>query len=243
MGETLYIHDNPYIGFVPDDPHTTVVYTGLEIFSEADSPELAEEECRCGLRFFRQGQEPDLPLYGVPELYAFASDSQNGYYVSTGLPSDNKPIYYIGPNGVPHFAASSAAALLAGTNQKDEGHYEDVPFCVFPSREAAEREFPIQDLWTILRQSRVPRFQVWPMESPADREGKAFVHYTSWIETYTGLMHPKILENQSLEKCLRIAEKYPQDTFVLLDRERDDRVVGFACYSCNARQFVSVPEA
>ncbi|MDE7218148.1 MAG: hypothetical protein K2O45_00755, partial [Oscillospiraceae bacterium] len=42
---------------------------------------------------------------------------------------------------------------------------------VFVSRAAAEREFPIQDIWTILRCRKEPRFQIHPMMSPADREG------------------------------------------------------------------------
>lgn len=244
MRKIFYIHDDhKSIGIIFNSADTTAIYTGLEVLTEEDSPQLAEVESRCGLHFFRPGQPPDIPLYGVPELYVFATDAGGGYYVGTGLPSKNKPVYYIGPDYIPRFAAPSVNALLGGTNQKDIDSAESVPFQVFPSREAAEREFPIQDSWTVVRRSREPRFQVWPMESPADREGKAFVHYTSWIETYTGLIDPGILEHQSLEKCRAITEKHPENTFVLLDREQDDRVVGFACYSYRARDFISVPEA
>ena len=183
MEKILYIHDNHRsIGIIFANSDTTAVYTGLEIHTEEDSPRLEEEERRCGLRFFRSGQPLDIPLYGVPELHVFATDTGGGYYVSTGFSSDNKPVYYIGPDYTPRFAAPSVAALLAGTNQKTFA--ESVPFRVFPSREAAEREFSIQDSWAVVRQNREPRFQVWPMESPADREGKAFVHYTAWIETF-----------------------------------------------------------
>lgn len=114
---------------------------------------------------------------------------------------------------------------------------------VFPSRAAAERMFPIRETWELLRQIKTPRFQVWPMTSPADRDGKAYVHYTAWIEAYTGLMDQKILDGHSLEQCRAIAEKRPENTLVLLDRDRGDRVAGFACYVPRARDFVSVPDA
>lgn len=81
------------------------------------------------------------------------------------------------------------------------------------------------------------------MTSPADHTGKAFVHYTAWIETYTGLMDQKILDGHSLEHCRDITEKYPSNTLVLLDRDQGGRVAGFACFVPKARDFVSVPEA
>lgn len=117
------------------------------------------------------------------------------------------------------------------------------PLRVFPSREAAEREFRIWDPWELLRQKRTPRFQVWPMLSPADREGKAYVHHRAWMETYAGLMDQRILDRHTLERCRDITSRHPENTLVLLDRERDDRVAGFACYVPKARDFVSVPEA
>lgn len=244
MGETLYIHDNHRsLGIIFDSNDVKAVYTGLEVHTETDSPQLKAVEHRYDLRFFQTGQIPDIPLYGVPELYVFAADARGGYYASTGLPSDGKPVYHISPDCVPRYAAPSVEAFLAFDSKFAAPDPEEVPFRVFPSREAAEREFPIQDTWTLLRQNRESRFQVWPMESPADLEGKAFVHYKAWLETYTGLMDPRILEHHSLDSCLAIAQKYPQNTVVLLDREQDDRVVGFACYVHNAREFMSALDA
>ena len=104
-----------------------------------------------------------------------------------------------------------------------------------------EGEFPIQDMRALLRQAGTPGFQVRSMASPADREGKAYVHYTAWIETYTGLMDQRILDGRSLERCRAITEEHPENTLVLLDR--DGQVAGFACYVPRARDFVSVPEA
>lgn len=115
---------------------------------------------------------------------------------------------------------------------------------VFASREEAEREFPILDMWTVLRQEKEPRFQIHPMMSPKDREGRAFVHYAAWRETYAGLMPEAILAAHTLERCRESARRGgSSDTFVALDREDGDRVVGFATLSHFARKFVSVPEA
>lgn len=114
---------------------------------------------------------------------------------------------------------------------------------VFASRGEAEGEFPILDIWTVLRQKREPRFQVHPMMSPADREGKALVHHTAWRETYAGIMDPRVLAWSTPEHCREMAERYPENTLVLLDRAQNDRVAGFACYLHRAREFVSVPDA
>lgn len=64
-----------------------------------------------------------------------------------------------------------------------------------------------------------------------DIEGKGYVHYLSWIETYTGLMDPLILESRSLEKCVKLARNFPENTWVALD---GNKVVGFACYMKSA---------
>lgn len=115
---------------------------------------------------------------------------------------------------------------------------------VFASREEAEREFPILDMWTVLRREKEPRFQVHPMMSPKDREGRALVHYAAWREAYAGIMPEAVLEAHTLERCRKSALRgSSSNTFVALDREDGDRVVGFAVLSHFAREFVSVPEA
>lgn len=60
-----------------------------------------------------------------------------------------------------------------------------------------------------------------------DYEGKGYVHYQSWIETYTGLIDQNYLKTRTLEKCIEIAKKYPDNTFVC---DVDGKIVGFACY-------------
>ena len=63
---------------------------------------------------------------------------------------------------------------------------------------------------------------------PEDCDQKGYVHWKSWLETYTGLIEERFLTNQSLEKCQAIARRWPQNTLVA---EQDGRIVGYACYS------------
>jgi ribosomal protein S18 acetylase RimI-like enzyme len=65
------------------------------------------------------------------------------------------------------------------------------------------------------------------LATEADAEGKGFVHYQSWIETYTGLMDQRILDSRSLEKCVKLARNFPENTWIALE---EDQVVGFSCY-------------
>ncbi len=69
--------------------------------------------------------------------------------------------------------------------------------------------------------------RIVPMQSDADKDGKGYVHYQSWMETYTGLIDQEYLNNRSLEKCVETAHRYPQNTLVAKDGEN---VVGFVCY-------------
>ncbi len=64
-------------------------------------------------------------------------------------------------------------------------------------------------------------------------DGKAFVHYTAWKETYTGLMPEEILARRSLEGCRQTAHKFPEHTLVAI---KDGEVVGFACYLPEVRE-------
>ena len=82
------------------------------------------------------------------------------------------------------------------------------------------------------------------MMSPADREGRALVHFAAWREAYTGLMPEAALAAHTLERCREaLRQSGSRDTFVALDRENGDRVVGFGTLSYFARDFVSVPDA
>ncbi|MBQ4573712.1 MAG: GNAT family N-acetyltransferase [Clostridia bacterium] len=69
-----------------------------------------------------------------------------------------------------------------------------------------------------------------PMESRAEIEGKAYVHYKSWQETYAGLVDEGYLANMTYERCLAIAEKFPDRLLVAMDGERVVGFVGYGAY-------------
>lgn len=60
-----------------------------------------------------------------------------------------------------------------------------------------------------------------------DAEGKGYVHYQSWIETYTGLFPDEYIQSLTLEKSVKLAKDYPENTYVAL---MEDRIIGFSCY-------------
>ncbi len=64
-------------------------------------------------------------------------------------------------------------------------------------------------------------------QTAADGDGKGYVHYQSWQETYQGLIDPGYLSRMQLTRCQEIARKYPQNTLVA---ELDGKIVGFVCY-------------
>ncbi len=71
-------------------------------------------------------------------------------------------------------------------------------------------------------------YVIKPMETVDEIDGKGYVHYKSWQETYTGLVDANYLETKmTLEKCIAIARKWTDDILVAKDGEK---VVGFAGY-------------
>ncbi len=71
-------------------------------------------------------------------------------------------------------------------------------------------------------------------------DGKAFVHYTAWNESYTGLIPQAYLDTRSLEQCRTIARSPGANTLVAVTEEQ---VAGFASYLPDCRSFVSVPDS
>lgn len=65
------------------------------------------------------------------------------------------------------------------------------------------------------------------MESEDEINGKGYVHYKSWHETYTGMIDRGYMERHTLEKCTEIAHKWPDNIIVAKDGEK---VIGFAGY-------------
>ena len=70
-------------------------------------------------------------------------------------------------------------------------------------------------------------YTITPMAA-GDIAGKAYVHYKSWQETYAGLIDADYLAAHTLEKCTRIAERFPDNIFVAKDE--GGSVVGFVGY-------------
>jgi hypothetical protein len=60
-----------------------------------------------------------------------------------------------------------------------------------------------------------------------DSNGKEYVHYKSWIETYTGLFPDEIMEKITLENSVKLAKELPENTYVAIV---DQKIVGCACY-------------
>lgn len=65
------------------------------------------------------------------------------------------------------------------------------------------------------------------METEDEIKGKAFVHWKSWHETYTGIVNQNYLDDFTLEKCENIASQWTKNIFVAKDK---DHVVGFVGY-------------
>lgn len=66
------------------------------------------------------------------------------------------------------------------------------------------------------------------METASEMDGKGYVHWKSWQESYTGLIDQRYLdERMTLEYCLRTAHRWPDNLLVAKDGEK---VIGFAGY-------------
>lgn len=72
------------------------------------------------------------------------------------------------------------------------------------------------------------KYTIEAMLSPSDTEGKAYVHYKSWHETYAGLIDHAYLETITQEFCSELARRWPENTLVA---KHCGKVVGFVSYS------------
>lgn len=66
-----------------------------------------------------------------------------------------------------------------------------------------------------------------PMETDAEIQGKAFVHWKCWQDIYPGLVSQAYLEKLTLAKCEEMAFRWRDNILVAKD---GDRVVGFVGY-------------
>ena len=65
------------------------------------------------------------------------------------------------------------------------------------------------------------------METDEEIKGKAFVHFQSWQEAYSGIVKQAYLDERTIEKCEEMAVNTMDNTIIAKDGER---VVGFVQY-------------
>lgn len=70
-------------------------------------------------------------------------------------------------------------------------------------------------------------YAIKDMENEAEIDGKGYVHYKSWHETYAGLIDAEHLARHTLEKCTAIAHKWTDNILVA---KAGEKVVGFVGY-------------
>lgn len=71
------------------------------------------------------------------------------------------------------------------------------------------------------------KYVIKDMETEDEINGKGYVHYKSWQETYAGLIDSEYLQKHTLEKCVDVAHKWRDNLIIAKD---GDNVVGFAGY-------------
>ena len=70
-------------------------------------------------------------------------------------------------------------------------------------------------------------FTISPMKTEEEINGKAYVHYQSWQETYAGLVDEAYLNKLTLETCREIAHRWPDNILVA---KAGENVIGFVAY-------------
>ena len=73
-------------------------------------------------------------------------------------------------------------------------------------------------------------YEICPITTETEMDEKGYVHWKSWHETYKDLMPDDYLKSITLEKCIKMAHKFPQNTLLL---KSDGNVVGFSCIGKN----------
>jgi len=74
-------------------------------------------------------------------------------------------------------------------------------------------------------------YTIVPMKTDSEIDGKGYVHWKSWHEAYSGLIPPEYMKTVTLEECVKIAHRWPENLLVAKDGEK---VVGFVgCGPCH----------
>ena len=70
-------------------------------------------------------------------------------------------------------------------------------------------------------------FEIVPIKSKDEMNEKGYVHWKSWQETYSGLMPEEYLQSITMDKCVKVAHNFPQNTMLL---KVEGKIVGFSCF-------------
>ena len=68
------------------------------------------------------------------------------------------------------------------------------------------------------------------METDDEIRGKAFVHWKSWQEAYSGIVDQRYLDEFTLEKCEKTAFQWKNNVIIAKDGERVAGFVGYGRY-------------
>ncbi len=74
------------------------------------------------------------------------------------------------------------------------------------------------------------KYIIKKMESDDEINGKGYVHYKSWHETYSDLIDAAYLEQLTIEKCTDIAHKWTDNIIIAKDGEKVIGFVGYGAY-------------
>ena len=77
------------------------------------------------------------------------------------------------------------------------------------------------------------------METDEEIKGKAYVHWKSWHEAYTGIISQEYLDKLTLEKCEKMAFSWPDNIIVA---KENGNVIGFVCYGDRGEEAPDVGE-
>ena len=77
------------------------------------------------------------------------------------------------------------------------------------------------------------KYLIKEMESEEEVNGKGYVHYKTWHETYTDLIDAEYMKKITLEKCVEMAHKWPDNLIVAKDGDKVVGFVGYGTYSDN----------
>ena len=77
------------------------------------------------------------------------------------------------------------------------------------------------------------------METDEEIKGKAYVHWKSWHEAYTGIVSQEYLDKLTLEKCEKMAFSWPDNIIVA---KENGNVIGFVCYGDRGEEAPDIGE-